>query len=58
VEYARKAAQYCHGLGVEDLLVYDVVSKKPYKDKVDSIKAMNMDLHVWTFKDDDLPFNA
>ena len=57
-DFAEKAAKYSHGLGVESTLVYDPVAKKPKKDVLDQIKALNMMLHVWTFRDDQLLFGA
>lgn len=58
MEYAKQAAKYCHGLGVESTFLYDIEKKKPKKEVIDQIKAMNMGLHVWTFRDDDLLFGA
>ena len=58
IEYAKRLSRHCHGMGVEDTLVYDIENKRPDLDTVKKIKDLGMMLHVWTFKDDQLPFGA
>jgi hypothetical protein len=39
-------------------MLYDVDLKRPKQKELDAIRHNGLGVHVWTFKDDDLPFGA
>jgi glycerophosphoryl diester phosphodiesterase len=57
-DYIREASSYSHGIGIEDILLWDSNNKKPNYELIQKIKDLKMLTHVWTFKDDSLIFDA